>query len=118
FSSRRRHTRSKRDWSSDVCSSDLKQANDNLGLLGAFSTQIYNLVSEQADLRSWLTLPASAQVARLSVPAGEHTLQISGPRGNTQVTINAKARSTTLVRVVDGYGQLHTTVMPTLEVIP
>src|SRR6266513_5457910 len=26
FSSRRRHTRSKRDWSSDVCSSDLAQA--------------------------------------------------------------------------------------------
>src|SRR5438067_12784289 len=25
FSSRRRHTRSKRDWSSDVCSSDLKR---------------------------------------------------------------------------------------------
>ena len=24
FSSRRRHTRSKRDWSSDVCSSDLE----------------------------------------------------------------------------------------------
>src|SRR5699024_6142434 len=27
FSSRRRHTRSKRDWSSDVCSSDLFKAN-------------------------------------------------------------------------------------------
>src|SRR5699024_11789991 len=26
FSSRRRHTRSKRDWSSDVCSSDLVQS--------------------------------------------------------------------------------------------
>src|SRR5699024_11368808 len=26
FSSRRRHTRSKRDWSSDVCSSDLTQS--------------------------------------------------------------------------------------------
>src|SRR5207249_7581432 len=26
FSSRRRHTRSKRDWSSDVCSSDLQVA--------------------------------------------------------------------------------------------
>src|SRR5207249_9382328 len=25
FSSRRRHTRSKRDWSSDVCSSDLRE---------------------------------------------------------------------------------------------
>src|SRR5699024_11153963 len=29
-SSRRRHTRSKRDWSSDVCSSDLR-SNNNLG---------------------------------------------------------------------------------------
>src|SRR5699024_11922189 len=26
FSSRRRHTRSKRDWSSDVCSSDLRSS--------------------------------------------------------------------------------------------
>src|SRR5207249_6722394 len=31
FSSRRRHTRSKRDWSSDVCSSDLG-AQDRAGL--------------------------------------------------------------------------------------
>src|SRR5699024_12004196 len=28
FSSRRRHTRSKRDWSSDVCSSDLETTDD------------------------------------------------------------------------------------------
>src|SRR5699024_11973959 len=28
FSSRRRHTRSKRDWSSDVCSSDLLKISD------------------------------------------------------------------------------------------
>src|SRR5699024_11838549 len=31
FSSRRRHTRSKRDWSSDVCSSDLCQASTASG---------------------------------------------------------------------------------------
>src|SRR5207249_6116643 len=30
FSSRRRHTRSKRDWSSDVCSSDLRYASPHL----------------------------------------------------------------------------------------
>src|SRR5437868_14445266 len=29
FSSRRRHTRSKRDWSSDVCSSDLSLRKDS-----------------------------------------------------------------------------------------
>src|SRR5699024_12118847 len=28
FSSRRRHTRSKRDWSSDVCSSDLQKGSN------------------------------------------------------------------------------------------
>src|SRR5207249_6232405 len=32
FSSRRRHTRSKRDWSSDVCSSDLSAAGKPLVL--------------------------------------------------------------------------------------
>src|SRR5699024_11984152 len=31
FSSRRRHTRSKRDWSSDVCSSDLTVQHYKLG---------------------------------------------------------------------------------------
>src|SRR5699024_11850943 len=31
FSSRRRHTRSKRDWSSDVCCSDLFLNNDRIG---------------------------------------------------------------------------------------
>src|SRR5690606_31161838 len=34
FSSRRRHTRFSRDWSSDVCSSDLTALRDLLALLG------------------------------------------------------------------------------------
>src|SRR2546429_1078866 len=33
FSSRRRHTRCSRDWSSDVCSSDLEEAGLRLGLI-------------------------------------------------------------------------------------
>src|SRR5207247_6650649 len=33
FSSRRRHTRSTRDWSSDVCSSDLYRAQGGDGLI-------------------------------------------------------------------------------------
>src|SRR5699024_11746984 len=32
FSSRRRHTRSKRDWSSDVCSSDLGFASSSIAI--------------------------------------------------------------------------------------
>src|SRR5699024_11584724 len=38
FSSRRRHTRSKRDWSSDVCSSDLGVVRDEVSVSGDDST--------------------------------------------------------------------------------
>src|SRR5699024_12019402 len=44
FSSRRRHTRSKRDWSSDVCSSDLAQDFEK-NLLGALIDYIPIIVS-------------------------------------------------------------------------
>src|SRR5699024_12183476 len=40
FSSRRRHTRSKRDWSSDVCSSDLGRTNGDT--LKAFEMNIFH----------------------------------------------------------------------------
>src|SRR5699024_7880600 len=39
FASRRRHTRSKRDWSSDVCSSDLPPASESMhGLVSGLTT--------------------------------------------------------------------------------
>src|SRR5699024_2004489 len=63
FSSRRRHTRSKRDWSSDVCSSDLTDSGDRL------------LVD-----RGWLPLGADAS-APDAVPAP--------PEGQTELIIRA-----------------------------
>src|SRR5699024_11842854 len=48
-SSRRRHTRSKRDWSSDVCSSDLKNElsiNKLLALLNAHNISLYDFFEE------------------------------------------------------------------------
>src|SRR2546421_8210892 len=44
FSSRRRHTRSDRDWSSDVCSSDLESAADG------DSNELLKLQAERNDL--------------------------------------------------------------------
>src|SRR5699024_11459807 len=61
FSSRRRHTRSKRDWSSDVCSSDLNQ---NLKLPASMTFAI--LAGYQLLLglpREWQTIRA-AQLMR------------------------------------------------------
>src|SRR5256884_3604813 len=40
FSSRRRHTRCSRDWSSDVCSSDLCKTQGYLGYFGASATSV------------------------------------------------------------------------------
>ena len=43
FSSRRRHTRLRRDWSSDVCSSDLTGI--GFGLLSFEHSTLYNLIT-------------------------------------------------------------------------
>src|SRR5699024_12144610 len=50
FSSRRRHTRSKRDWSSDVCSSDLTRSLA-AGLAGARSAGIADLTTAVMEAR-------------------------------------------------------------------
>src|SRR5690349_22692339 len=47
FSSRRRHTRSLRDWSSDVCSSDLTGAGDPKELFFAPITAVRNLMKKE-----------------------------------------------------------------------
>src|SRR5699024_11337279 len=46
FSSRRRHTRSKRDWSSDVCSSDLVEWHD---LAEAMTAHVRDMADRHRD---------------------------------------------------------------------
>src|SRR5699024_11230975 len=56
FSSRRRHTRSKRDWSSDVCSSDLTAGTEALRALRALLNRVperyYNMLFDESTVRS------------------------------------------------------------------
>ena len=92
-----------------------KEANDNYGLLGAFATQIYNLVSEQADRRSWLTLPAYAQATRFPLPQGEHTLILSTPQGDATLTVPVVNRGLTVIHAVAVPGRLITRVLPVQE---
>lgn len=83
-----------------------KKAAQQGGLGAQFITNIYNMVSEQADLRSWLTLPANAQGARLSLPAGIQSLEVAGQSGSLSIPLTVRAGSTTLVRVVEVNGRL------------
>lgn len=46
------------------------------GLLGAMAVQVAAYATERADTRSWLTLPANIQLARLSLPPGSYTVKV------------------------------------------
>jgi len=92
-----------------------KQANENMGLLGAISTQIYNLVSERADLRSWLTLPAYGMATRMELPAGDQVIKLSASGGSASVNVPVRAGGVTIVRVVEVGAFLRTDVYPITE---
>src|SRR2546429_2738490 len=77
FSSRRRHTRCSRDWSSDVCSSDLprsaaptRSANES-----AISQVISTLRTRPCDAPVWVCIPSSLAVAN-PPRSEEHTSEL------------------------------------------
>src|SRR5690554_85654 len=76
-----------------------KQANEANPFAG-LATNLYNLVSEQADLRSWLSLPLYVQAARAIVPAGEKQIMLSGTGVNQAVDVSVSPGGTTVVRVI------------------
>jgi hypothetical protein len=51
-----------------------KTARDEGGWAADLVANLYNVISEQADLRCWQTLPQNMQVARVFLPSGRHEL--------------------------------------------
>src|SRR3712207_9467400 len=88
FSSRRRHTRYWRDWSSDVCSSDLdslREAIDQNGLPDVLDpltpTQVPDVAApDQALLSSPVVDSVSGSVVQISGVAPSCSRQIDGSR--------------------------------------
>jgi len=80
------------------------------GLLGSVVGLVGNVASaatEAADLRSWSTLPANVGIARLWLPAGQHTLLVTYHGGNNmqigrtdtiQITVKPGERNIVSVR--------------------
>jgi hypothetical protein len=52
----------------------VKAARDEGGWAAELAANLYNVITEQADLRCWQTLPQNMQVARIPLPAGRHDL--------------------------------------------
>ena len=70
------------------------------------ATNIYNIVSENADRRSWLTLPNTAQVMRFNLSAGKRELSLSAASSKTKLSLDIDAKKTTFVRSVHANNQL------------
>lgn len=74
-----------------------RQAGENNGLAGLMMN-IAGVVTEQADTRSWLTLPGEIQMARVTLPPGDYnvSLELIGLAG--QVTASRQLGRISLTR--------------------
>src|SRR6266496_3695388 len=91
FSSRRRHTRSLRDWSSDVCSSDLRPAGG--GAHGAARRRPAHRHDLARRDRRQLSLPQRPQAVRLggAHPSGAQPRPQGPPRPHHQAGLGVGA---------------------------
>jgi len=89
-----------------------KTADEHLGPAGAIAAILFNLISEQADRRSWLTLPRNAQILRVSLPVGQQMLRINAANGKKdQINIDVKENGLSIIHVVGTRKQLFTRVL-------
>src|SRR5699024_11619030 len=76
FSSRRRHTRSKRDWSSDVCSSDLNKKEYRKYKVSIDKNDDYNTMKEVIYRRYFRALLEKSEMPDLIlVDGGENQIR-------------------------------------------
>ncbi len=93
-----------------------KAAKDSGGDLGELVATLYNVLSEQADLRSWLTLPAHVQVLSAWVEPGRARVGLSSPGGGAlwseEVTLKAGKATLVCVTRIDLAVFSHVMVQP------
>lgn len=78
-----------------------KLAKDQFGFGGELAMSLINAATENADLRSWLTLPSNAQILRVPLSAGKHKIAIrhTGSRF-AAADVDIKAKGKTVLQVV------------------
>ena len=81
-----------------------KKSSDAFGVFGAFATNVFTLITESADLRSWLTLPSEAQILRTWLAPGRYTLELRNRGFRDSVTVNVESQRRTILYVVNTGG--------------
>ncbi len=83
-----------------------KQSSEQAGLFGSLLATVYNMVSEQADRRNWLTLPSNVQLFRAPLPLEEQTIELNLHGVSKRIKVTPQAGRVSLVRVVNANGRL------------
>ncbi len=98
-----------RTGAKSVASAAALRSNRDLAQVAGLAVDIWNVVSENADLRSWLTLPRDAQVMRETLPEGRHLLSLrAGGQGPAEkVEVEIRGGKFTLLHVVRVGSAMH-----------
>jgi hypothetical protein len=72
------------------------------------ATDIYNIASENADRRSWLTLPNDAQILRSTLAPGEYQLRLNNGKAAGTIKVKVEPGKKTVIRAVSTEKTLHT----------
>ena len=83
-----------------------KELGNRLGVFGQLAGNVYNTATEKADVRAWNTLPSNAQVTRLSLPAGSHTIELKNGYVTQSINIEVKPNQTTFIRGIETNQQI------------
>ncbi|ODI94741.1 hypothetical protein BFR91_08605 [Acinetobacter pittii] len=85
-----------------------KELGNHLGAIGQIAGNIYNTASEKADVRAWNTLPSNAQVARLTLPTGTHTIQLKNGYMTQELNIDVKPNQTVFIHGIEANQEILT----------
>jgi hypothetical protein len=84
-----------------------KQMSDSLGEWGSLVATIYNVFTESADRRSWLTLPDNAQLIRTYITPGSHDLKFTIGYDSHIHNVVIEPNKITIVRVIKTNGLMY-----------
>ena len=76
------------------------------GDVGHILASLYNIASENADTRSWSTLPDNVQLIRLNLSEGKHQITLQQNGRSKVVDVNITANRITLINTISTGSQL------------
>lgn len=89
-----------------------RQTGESFGLLGQFAANIYTIVSERADLRSWLTLPFTGQAQSISLSPGSHNILLTSGGFTEQIEVQIQKSKPTVLYVLKARSKLRVKELP------